>query len=153
MGVNINAWIDAEHDVDRRSPPGDQLSEEIDLVEIVDHDPADTSVDRFTQLGHALVVAVKRDFGGRHAGTKGHEELAAGDDIDAQSFFPQDPDDSRREKGLGGIDHAAARIDRRELIAPGTGDRPQRLLVIDVDRCAMLLGEPCERDPADLQDS
>ena len=85
----------------------------------------------------ALVVAVKRDPGRRHTGTKDDRQLTAGADVDAEALIDDPARHCRTEERLGGV----VDVPTVECRSEGSGPASKIRLVHHVSRCADLLGE------------
>jgi hypothetical protein len=85
----------------------------LDLLERVEHDPPDASVDRPGQLRDGLVVAVQPDPLGRHAGGERHGQLPAGTHVEGHALLGEHPDDRLAQKRLAGVEDVgvAERLD------------------------------------------
>jgi hypothetical protein len=84
---------------------GTELREPVDLDEGVDHDPTDAGVQGRGQLGDRLVVAVQQDPVPREACAQRDRQLAAGADVEAESFLLDPPGHGRAEERLRRIEH------------------------------------------------
>lgn len=119
-----------------------------DLLEGVEHDPADTGRDGPLDLVDGLVVAVEGDARGGHAGVQRGGQLAAGADIEVEPLLLEPAHDGAGEEGLACVEDVGAGSER---VGPGAAAGPEVGLVEEVGRGAELLGQPGDSDPADGQ--
>ena len=115
-----------------------QPVQELQLVQVVDHHPADAVFQRLPQLLLRLVVAVEGDPLGREVHRAGDGELAAGDDVQAHLLLGQEGGQGSAQVGLGGVADAAIGVAAAELRPELAALVAQGLLVEDVQGRAEL---------------
>lgn len=109
----------------------------------VDDDPADAEAQRRAQVLGGLGVAVQHDPLGREATGGGQPEFTRGADVESEAFLLHPVDDGPAEERLGGVDDIGA--GQRPPPRPRAG--PHLVLVQDVDRGAVAVGQFGEPDP------
>ena len=126
--------------------------EPVDLLAVVDHDAADTRRESERELVGGLVVPVEVDAIHREAHDPRRVQLAAGDDVEAETLVRDDAEDPRRAVRLRRVaDGHPAGIDPRERLAVLTCARANARFVVDVERRAVLRGERDEVASADRE--
>ena len=136
MRLSIDARRDAQHDALLGGPVPSQFVQQRQLIVVVHDDPPDAALERILQLLAGLAVAVETDVFRIHAAGEGDMQLAGRDDVEPEPLLDQDADQRRAEPGLGCIVRARARelgLEVLQVVAAGLADR---VLVVDVERCA-----------------
>ena len=147
VGVGLDARRHPDHDPGDGQPALDQRLEPVELGERVGHDPPDAGGQGGGQLLVGLVVAVEHDAGRREAGREGDVELAAGRDVEVQSFFGDESHHGRAEERLAGVGDRVGAEGGDVLPAAG----PEVRLVVDEQRRPEALGQLPEVAPADRE--
>ena len=113
----------------------------------VDDDPADAHVERPTQLGVGLVVAVHHEPIRGNAGGQRHVQLAAGGDVEPQALGVDQSRHRAAQERLGRVDHPAVTEHGHRGATPGA----EVVLVVHEQRRAELPGQVLDADAADEQ--
>ena len=97
----------------------------------------DTGIEGSGQLGDRLVVAVQGDSARLEPGVQGDGELAAGADVEIQTFFSDPARNRRREKRLASV----VDIGAREGVEPSPATGAEVVFVDDVGGRAKFAGD------------
>jgi hypothetical protein len=144
VGVGLDPRGRPHEDLGDDPVLGVQRGEAVELVEAVDHDPADPGLAGGPQLGGGLVAAVEDEPLRRDSGREGDVQLATGGDIEVHPLLVGQLGHREAQERLRGVGHAVAEgIDG--LPAPS----PQVGLVVDEQGRAEPLGQLDQVAPAD----
>ena len=145
VGVRLDAGRDAQLGLDA-APFRHHAAQQLELVGPVDDDRA-ARFRREGELFGGLVVAEEVDPVGGKPGAKGEVELARRHDVEAETLLRHHPEEGRAGEGLGRVEHLAGAAHRADELGRSL---PDCVLVVDVERGAVLGGEVDEVAAADL---
>src|SRR5439155_16197652 len=140
--MRVRVRVDAGRDPEQDRGPDPALhrepGEEADLVEVVHDDAPDALREREAQLVLALVVAVEVDALAGEVDLRTDEELAGGDDVEADALVGEERQDQGRGVGLRGVaDDRRAGVAAREGVTIAAGPRENARLIEDIERRAV----------------
>ncbi len=121
------------------------------LLERVEHHPADAGGHRPPQLLDRLVVAVKQDPVGREAGALGYGQLPAGAHVQGKPLGGHPAGDRDTEERLARVVDVAVGGTGAERDAPLAAPLPEVILVQHVRRGAVLERQVADVDATDRQ--
>ena len=136
VGFGLDTGREAQQDLRRHAGLGEQHVEAVELVETVDDDATDAGLDRHTQLGERLVVAVEHEPLGRNAGVERNMKFAAGGDVEVHALLVSEAGHRCAQERLGGVGDAVT-----EGLDGLAATVAQVLFVVDEDGRAELGGE------------
>ncbi len=120
-------------------------------ADVVDHHQAGPRGDRRGHVRVGLVVAVHDQPVAGHPRGQCEGELTLRGDVHPQPLLDEHPQHGHRHLRLAGERRPGGAGVRPQAVAIGPGPRPQRDLVVDVERRAVAGGEVAERHAADGQ--
>ncbi len=130
--------------------PG-QAVQALEVVEGVQHDVAHAGVERLTQLGLGLGVAVEVDGRRIEAGPESEVKLAPGGHVTPQALLNEHPIDGRAWERLGAKQNRPVAVARGERVRERPSPGPQVVLGHDVGGRAELPNQLDGVAAADLQ--
>ena len=151
VGVRLHARIQSQRDRGALAEFAADRDDPLQFERVVHHDRIEPGDDRLAQLLRRLVVAVEDDPFGREAAPQRQPQLAARADIEPGALLLEDRQDRRAEIGLPGVDDAPLRVVLREGRTVLAAPRPNRRLVVYIERRPILPGERDEIDPIERQ--
>ena len=151
VGVARDAGRHPEQDLLGRAERGDDPLEPRHLVERIEHDVPHPGVERLSQLGLGLRVAVKVDPGRIEAAPERERELSAGGDVTGQPLLGEHSVDGGARERLRAEQDVVVPVTSGQRVQERPRSRAQIVLRDDVRRRAEPGGQLDRVAPPDLE--
>jgi hypothetical protein len=149
----VDSRVEAQQRVDSSTVFTEQLSQQVNLIEVVDHNFTDTGIESHSKLVRRFVVPVEGNVLWWKPRLNGYVQFSTRHDIQSQPFLTNDVDQRGREPRLTCIYNTGTRVGVSKRLPIQPALLPDGAIVVHIERRAVSISQLRQHDTTDGQTS